>query len=152
MRLLRGVSWVLGTFLCKGLRSVALVHGKCTCEVSSVPHIVVFRKLIECSRGGITGKLYKNTSINDTTSITSWHNSASTRRYETRRAVKEFESNWVLLSCVRKIAKSGYYLRHINWLYARVEQLGSHWTDFHEISCLRIFRKSIREVQVSLTL
>jgi len=31
----------------------------------------------------------------------------------------------------------------------RVEQLGFHWTDFHEIY-LRIFRKSVKKIQVSL--
>jgi hypothetical protein len=33
---------------------------------------------------------------------------------------------------------------------ARTEQLGSHWTDFHEILYLRIFRKSVEKIQVSL--
>jgi hypothetical protein len=33
---------------------------------------------------------------------------------------------------VRKIASSGYWLRHV-CLSVRVEQLGSHWTNFHEI-------------------
>ena len=32
----------------------------------------------------------------------------------------------------------------------RMEQLGSHWTDFHEIWHLDIFRKSVEEIQVSL--
>jgi hypothetical protein len=31
-----------------------------------------------------------------------------------------------------------------------MEQLGSHWTDFHEIWYLRIFSKICREMQVSL--
>jgi hypothetical protein len=31
-----------------------------------------------------------------------------------------------------------------------VEQLGSHWTDFHEILNLIIFRKSVEKIQVSL--
>ena len=31
-----------------------------------------------------------------------------------------------------------------------MKQLGSHWTDFHEISYLIIFRKSVEEIQVSL--
>jgi hypothetical protein len=35
-------------------------------------------------------------------------------------------------------------------LYARMEQLGSHWTDFSEICYLSIFRKSVEEIQVSL--
>jgi hypothetical protein len=32
----------------------------------------------------------------------------------------------------------------------RMKQLGSHRTDFHEIWCLSIFRKSVEKVQVSL--
>ena len=32
----------------------------------------------------------------------------------------------------------------------RMEQLGSHWADFHEIWYLRIFRKSVAKIQVSL--
>ena len=32
----------------------------------------------------------------------------------------------------------------------RMKQLGSHWTEFHEISWFRIFRKSIQKIQVSL--
>ena len=31
-----------------------------------------------------------------------------------------------------------------------MEQLGSHWTDFNEIWYLRIFRKSVKKIQVSL--
>jgi hypothetical protein len=31
-----------------------------------------------------------------------------------------------------------------------MEQLGSHWTDFHEIRCLIIFRKSVEKIQDSL--
>jgi len=33
----------------------------------------------------------------------------------------------------------------------RMEQLGFHWTDFHVIRYLRIFRKSVEEIQGSLT-
>ena len=31
-----------------------------------------------------------------------------------------------------------------------MEHLGSHWTEFHEILYLRIFRKSVEKIQVSL--
>jgi len=31
-----------------------------------------------------------------------------------------------------------------------MEKLGSHWTDFHEISYLTIFRISVEKIQVSL--
>ena len=33
-----------------------------------------------------------------------------------------------------------------------MEQFGSHWTDFHEIGYLSIFRKTILKIQVSLKL
>ena len=32
--------------------------------------------------------------------------------------------------------------------YVRMEQLGSHWTDFHEIWYLSIFSKSVEKIQV----
>jgi hypothetical protein len=32
----------------------------------------------------------------------------------------------------------------------RMEQMGFHWTDFHEIWCLSIFRKSAEKIQLSL--
>jgi len=32
----------------------------------------------------------------------------------------------------------------------RMEQLGSHWTDFHEIQYLSIFRKYVEKIHVSL--
>ena len=35
-------------------------------------------------------------------------------------------------------------------LSVRMEQLGSHWTDFHEIWYLSISRKSVEKIQVSL--
>jgi len=35
-------------------------------------------------------------------------------------------------------------------LSVRMEQLGAHWTDFHEIWYLSIFRKSVEKIQVSL--
>jgi hypothetical protein len=34
----------------------------------------------------------------------------------------------------------------------RMEQFGFHWTGFHEIGCLSIFRKSVEKIQVSLNL
>jgi hypothetical protein len=50
---------------------------------------------------------------------------------------------------VRKIAKRDYYLRHVR-LSVRMEQLGFHWTDFHEILYLGFFRKSVNKIQASL--
>jgi len=35
-------------------------------------------------------------------------------------------------------------------LFVRMEQLGYHWTYFHEISYLSIFRKSVEKIEVSL--
>jgi len=35
-------------------------------------------------------------------------------------------------------------------LSVRMEQFGSHWTDFHEILFLIIFTKSVEKIQVSL--
>ena len=40
-------------------------------------------------------------------------------------------------------------IRHVR-LSVRMEQLGSHRTDFHEILYLRIFRKSVEKIKVSL--
>jgi hypothetical protein len=36
-------------------------------------------------------------------------------------------------------------------LSVRMEQLGFHWTDFDKICYLRVFRKSVEKIQVSLT-
>jgi hypothetical protein len=44
-----------------------------------------------------------------------------------------------------KVAKSDCQLRQ-----ARVQQLGYHWTGFHEISYLSIIRKSVEKTEVSL--
>jgi len=46
----------------------------------------------------------------------------------------------------RLLAASCLFIR----LSARMEHLRSHWTDFHEIWYLRIFRKSLNKIQVSL--
>ena len=56
---------------------------------------------------------------------------------------------------VRKIAKNYYYLHHVSpsvclsvclpaCLFIRMEQCGSHWTDFHEIWCFEYFSKIYR--------
>jgi hypothetical protein len=45
--------------------------------------------------------------------------------------------------CEKRLLASSY-------LSFRMEQLGSHWTDFHEILYLRIFRKYVEKIQVSL--
>jgi hypothetical protein len=59
---------------------------------------------------------------------------------------------------LRKTGKTSYLLRHLSacppvhlpCLSVRMEQLGSHWTDFYEILCTGIFLKSIEKIQVSL--
>jgi hypothetical protein len=33
-----------------------------------------------------------------------------------------------------------------------MEQLGSHWMDFHEILYLSIFQKSVKKIEISLNL
>jgi hypothetical protein len=35
-------------------------------------------------------------------------------------------------------------------LFVRVEQLGSHWTDFHQILYLSVSLKSVKKIQLSL--
>jgi hypothetical protein len=50
---------------------------------------------------------------------------------------------------VRKIAKSNYLLRH-GFSSTRVEQYGSHWTDFNENWWLSVPRKSVDRIQVPL--
>ena len=54
---------------------------------------------------------------------------------------------------VRKIEKSDYWHRHICLSVrpcVRMEHLGCHWTDFHKIWYLSIFRKFLEKLQVSL--
>ena len=50
---------------------------------------------------------------------------------------------------VRKIAKCDYQLCDI-CSSVHIEQLRSHWTNFHQIWYLSIFRKSLEKIQVSL--
>ena len=52
-----------------------------------------------------------------------------------------------LVRRVRKVAKSDWYLLYV-CLSVRMEELGSHWKDFHEAWYLGIFRKSVEEIQV----
>ena len=55
----------------------------------------------------------------------------------------------VFLGAFTKLRKSDYW-RPLVSLSVRVEQLGSHWTDLHEILYLGIFRKSVEKIQVWL--
>ena len=52
---------------------------------------------------------------------------------------------------VRKIAKSDYWVRHV-CPSVRLEKLGSHGKYFREIWFVKIFRKSVEKIQVSLKL
>jgi hypothetical protein len=52
--------------------------------------------------------------------------------------------NYPLLGVFAKFAKSGYRLRHVS-VCVRMEQLGSHWTQLHEISTFEYFSKIRRE-------
>jgi len=54
-----------------------------------------------------------------------------------RRRRSDFSGTF--LNCVKRLSTS-----------VRTEHFGSHWTDFHEIWYLSIFRKSVRNIQVSL--
>ena len=56
----------------------------------------------------------------------------------------------IILGAFRKLRKvTTSYVRSVG-PSDRMEQLGSHWTDFHEIRCFSIFRKSLEKIQVSL--
>jgi hypothetical protein len=62
-----------------------------------------------------------------------------------------------LLDASAKIARGDRQLNHVCpsvhpsvRLSVRMEQLGSHWKNFHEILYLSIFRKSVMKNQVSL--
>jgi len=60
---------------------------------------------------------------------------------------------WIIFRRVRKIAKSDHNIRYACPSVrpsVRMEQLGSHWTDFLTIWYLGIFRKSVEKIQVSL--
>ena len=50
---------------------------------------------------------------------------------------------------VCKITKSDYWLRRV-CPSVRIQQLNPHWTDFHDIWYLSVFRKSVKKIQVSL--
>ena len=58
-------------------------------------------------------------------------------------------SQQIIFRRVFKIARSDYTLRNVR-LSVRMERIGSHWTDFHEIWYLRLGRKYVEKAQVSL--
>jgi hypothetical protein len=57
-----------------------------------------------------------------------------------------------LQNCEKRLLASSYlpFVCPSVCLSVRMEQLGSHWTDFHEIWYFSIFRKYVEEIQVSL--
>ena len=59
------------------------------------------------------------------------------------------ECDFINFRQLNKIWKSYYELRHV-CLPVGMEQLCSHWTNFHEIGYLTIFRKSIKKIHLSL--
>ena len=57
-------------------------------------------------------------------------------------------SCYCLVHIVRRVRKSAKSALSCHVCPSvRMEQLGSHWTDFHESLYLRIFRKSIEKIQ-----
>jgi hypothetical protein len=79
-------------------------------------------------------------------------------RWSQPKHVEQFPDkiNCVMLHLVGYILEYYYdtrtherYLRHV-CSSVRVEQFGSHWTDFHESSYLSIFWTSVAKIQVSL--
>ena len=55
----------------------------------------------------------------------------------------------IVLVRFRKIAKKDCYLPNV-CLSVRMVKFCSHWTDFHQICYLGIFRKSVENIQVSI--
>jgi hypothetical protein len=53
---------------------------------------------------------------------------------------------WALIGALTKLRKTTISFV----MKVRVEQLGSHYMDFHEIWYLSIFRKTVPKIQVSL--
>jgi len=70
----------------------------------------------------------------------------------TQQILSSYIVTWASLAPSQN-CKSGEQLRHVCSsvrLSVHMEQLGSHWKNFHEISYLTIFRKSVQKVQISL--
>jgi hypothetical protein len=74
-----------------------------------------------------------------------WMNPAT---FNTRKVVGYLQQH-LIFRRVGTDAKSGFKLRHV-CPPVRMEQLGSHWADFHDIWYLSIFRKFVKIIQVSL--
>jgi len=61
-----------------------------------------------------------------------------------------YASRVLVFRCLRKIAKSDYWIRHICLSTQPHDHLGSHSTCFQEIVYLNIFRKSVEKIPISL--
>jgi hypothetical protein len=62
--------------------------------------------------------------------------------------------HYLFLEAFEKLLKAMFYfvmsLRLSVYPSVRMEQFGSHLKDFYKISCLSIFRKSVKKIQDSL--
>jgi hypothetical protein len=56
----------------------------------------------------------------------------------------------LLLGAFEKLRKATVSFVMSVCLPVRMEKLGSHWTDFYEILYMKIFRKSVEKIQVSV--
>ena len=61
--------------------------------------------------------------------------------------IKPCISKLPVFKCLRKIAKSDCYLRHVWPAFLLHRQLGSYWKDFQGTWYFDIFRKSVKEIQ-----
>ena len=74
------------------------------------------------------------------------HINTPTGLYHENKSLQARSQNWEK----RLIASPNMPVRPCVHL-CRMEKLDSHWTDFHEILYLSVFRKSVKKIQVSLT-
>jgi hypothetical protein len=67
--------------------------------------------------------------------------------YESTPLISQSKSPSSGFKCVRKIMESGFVFVCLS---VRMEQVGSHWTDFREIWYLNILRKSVENILIWL--
>jgi len=70
--------------------------------------------------------------------------------WEQTAIISLYSINWLGLGAFAKQRKATISFVVSVRPSVRIEQLGSHWTDFHYIWHLCIFRKSVEKIQVSL--
>jgi hypothetical protein len=56
---------------------------------------------------------------------------------------------WFARKIAKKKEKNTSFVMSVR-MSVHMEQLSSHWTDFHEVWCFRIFRKSVEKIEISL--